>query len=387
MRIVIIFGDFMMRTTVTFGILAAIAVFLVAQDFPNGEVAAIVNGETIAQKEVYKVLKSCYGKEQAEALGMPVVRAVLEEMIVLKVIEQKLQGVNIDCNAADYAQSMEFFEEPFWVYYKAWAVQNPHSFKKSVDKIMQDEKTEDTRWKTDMEAAWNMINGDEKLRKKLREEIYAKYYLDPGNFRDKIKIVTKFQKHIAGAVPDKEVEEFAQKEKFGLEGGRVKISHILLLTVDRLNYREFSKEDAEKIKDRSRKIAKKIKDDLSNFAQIAAEYSDDDVTRYQKGEIGWIPRWPPSIIYKSFLCHIGWISPWTSIQEVIDAAYHLPEQKLGKPIKSQLGYHLVIVTERKPGDPLADPDLKERAKKRMTVLKMEELLDKWMKESTIERKL
>lgn len=351
--------------------------------------AAVVNGESISQKELLKVLECCYGKEEAEDLNVKVMSAVLEEMIIFKVIEQRLAKLSISYTAAEYTSTLEIYEEPFFIYYKAWGYQNPMSFQEAVKEIMKHAPpSSDTKWQSDFEEAWKKIFFDKELKKHLRKEVYQKYHLDYNVFREKVKLLTKFQKHVLNNITKSEIEEFATKEKFALEGGMVHVDHILLLTIDRITEKTFSdKENAETLR-RMQQISQEMKPDLSNFAEIARKYSQDEITKYKQGKIGWVPRWSPSTLYGGFLVHLGWIPHWTTfVSEIVDQAYQIPEKKLSQPIKTNLGYHLLVVSERKPGKPLSQEELTKKAKERLSIQKMDAMLRLWLQESKIERKL
>ena len=62
----------------------------------------------------------------------------------------------------------------------------------------------------------------------------------------------------------------------------------------------------------------------------------------------------------------------------------MPKNKLSQPVKSKVGYHLIVVNKRKKGKKLSDQTLIIKARTRLAFVKMENLLRKWLKESKID---
>lgn len=376
-----------------------------AQDFPNGEVAAQVNGETISQKAVLEVVEACYGEGAADSLNPKVIQAVLEEMILFKVMEQKLKDVPITCTVQEYIDSLPYYEQPFFGYFKEWGFKNTVSFVKMLQKIavngedyqkkhgqllerLASKYVLDNNDYQALDTAWNELVADVRLKKLLRKEVFQKYRLNIKVFQEKVKIATKFFKYANTQIGSQDVEKFAQEEKFALEGGAVKLHHIMRLTIDRANSREFTADEAKKALEELGNVRKLIKSDLSNLSEIARLHSQDDVTKFQGGEIGWVPRWTVFTLYGGFLLHIGWVPHWTAFTtEIVDAGYRLSEKQLSAPVRSKLGYHLVVVSQRKNGQPLSDDELRKKAREQLAFLKMETMLREWLQKSKIERKI
>ena len=71
----------------------------------------------------------------------------------------------------------------------------------------------------------------------------------------------------------------------------------------------------------------------------------------------------------------------------MQAGYSLPLQKVSQPIKSKYGYHLVVVKQRQEGKNITQKELIERARNMMTMLKMDELLKKWLNTAKVDIKI
>jgi parvulin-like peptidyl-prolyl isomerase len=382
-----------------------LAPVVVTQEFPNGEIAALVNGETISQKSLLEIVEACYGEGAADSLNSKVIQAMLEEMILFKVMEQNLKEAAITCTAQDYIDSVPHYEQPFLAYFKEWGFKNPVSFVKTLkniapnspeflkkhgdllDRLASKYNLEQNDYQG-LDAAWNDATNDAKLKKILRKEVFQKYHLNFKVFQEKVKIATKFFKYATTMVSAKEVENFTVTEKFALEGGIVKLHHILNLTIDRVNNRDFTPAAAKKSLERLEDTRKLLKPDASNLVQIARQCSEDEATKFQGGEIGWVPRWSAFTLYGAFLLHIGWIPHWTAFTpELLEEGYRLPEKKVSSPLKTKLGYHLVVVTHRRNGQALSPEELRKKAREQLTFLQMETLLREWLQKSKIERKL
>ncbi len=110
---------------------------------------------------------------------------------------------------------------------------------------------------------------------------------------------------------------------------RIKASHILVKT----------KEEAERIL---------LEHNLKNlsFSELAVKYSLDERTRQQGGDLGWIER--------------GKMSP-----EFDAAAFSLAIGSISKPVKSPLGWHLILVEDKKPASEQTLEDHRSKVLRRL----------------------
>jgi peptidyl-prolyl cis-trans isomerase D len=93
--------------------------------------------------------------------------------------------------------------------------------------------------------------------------------------------------------------------------------------------------------------AKKKIEGGTDFAKVAAEYSDDTASKARGGDLG-------------FFGHNS------QVKEFEDAAFNSPPHKLVGPVKSSLGYHLMEVLDKQPGGSQPFEQVKEMLRARLT---------------------
>ena len=116
----------------------------------------------------------------------------------------------------------------------------------------------------------------------------------------------------------------------------IKVSHILI-TVDAAS--DASDDDKTKAEENAKKTAEEVINKLNEaadknqaFIDLAKEYSKDDSTKEDGGNLGFINTNTLGDSYKN----------------MVDAAYNLKDGEYSKsPIKTELGYHIVLRTETK----------------------------------------
>lgn len=114
---------------------------------------------------------------------------------------------------------------------------------------------------------------------------------------------------------------------------QVRARHILV---------QFTSEDAESEKKAHEKImevAEKAK--TGDFAKLATEYSEDPGSKSKGGDLGFFGR--------------GRMVP-----EFEEAAFSLPVNEVSEPVKTDYGYHLIQVLEKKPAQTFAFEEVREK---------------------------
>ncbi|MCO6450822.1 MAG: peptidylprolyl isomerase [Caldilineales bacterium] len=89
---------------------------------------------------------------------------------------------------------------------------------------------------------------------------------------------------------------------------------------------------------------KEVQDRLAageDFATLAEEYSDDTGSASQGGDLGWFGR-------------------GRMVAEFEDAAFSQEVGVVGEPVKSQFGYHIILVQEKDPARPLDEAEIERR---------------------------
>ncbi|GAA0596113.1 peptidylprolyl isomerase PrsA [Virgibacillus siamensis] len=127
------------------------------------------------------------------------------------------------------------------------------------------------------------------------------------SFRDVIKMSLLQE---AAVAEDIKITEKELKEKYERMKMEIQASHILV---------------------KDKKTAKEVKKKLENgadFAKLAKEYSTDKKSAKKGGKLGYF-------------------STGQMIPEFEDAAYSMKKGEVSKPVKSQYGYHIIKVTDKR----------------------------------------
>ena len=126
-------------------------------------------------------------------------------------------------------------------------------------------------------------------------------------------------------VTDAEIDLYYSQNQYRFEQPeRLKARHILLLTVDKTD------EEAEQARQRAEEILEQLRGG-ADFAELAAEHSEDPANADTGGELPWFSRgeMDPAFEDASFALQVGGL--------------------VGSPVKSQFGYHLIRLDERESG--------------------------------------
>ncbi|UOD49314.1 SurA N-terminal domain-containing protein [Orrella daihaiensis] len=127
------------------------------------------------------------------------------------------------------------------------------------------------------------------------------------------------------SVPAAEIEAYYQQNqsRFGQPEQR-RVSHIL---------REVATDADQSARDaalaKAQELANQLKADPSQFAKLAAEFSEDPGSSGQGGDLGWI-------------------SKDTLVPEVEEAVFKLEPNTISEVIQSPFGYHVAVVTQVQP---------------------------------------
>lgn len=122
-------------------------------------------------------------------------------------------------------------------------------------------------------------------------------------------------------VSDNEINAYYQEHKKDFEGDQ---------GAD-LNYVGFEKKPSQADEEETKKRIQEIKDDIlagEDFAEMAKDYSEDKASAVNGGDLGWFKK--------------GMMVP--AFEE---AAFSLKPGEISDPVKTQFGWHLIKVTDRK----------------------------------------
>lgn len=232
----------------------------------------------------------------------------------------------------------------------------------------------------------------EKLGSKEQlDTILKQHGVSPAQFKRDIAEQVKLNKIASqlgdSSVSDAEAKSFYDKniEKFK-HPDQVRASHILIIAnpkeieaiIKSQNEGKTISEEEMKAKIEQRMVEKKaeidkihaeLKGDLSKFAKIAKEKSEDPGSAIKGGDLGFFPK--------------GRMVP-----EFEKVAFSIKPNTLSDVVKSQYGYHIILVTDRKAAgqDPYekVQNDIKAYLKKQKEVDKIDDLVESLKKNATIE---
>jgi peptidyl-prolyl cis-trans isomerase D len=134
--------------------------------------------------------------------------------------------------------------------------------------------------------------------------------------------------------------EFSQEEQ-------VKARHVLVAVNDQRNDAQAQARIAE--------VKKKLEGG-ADFAALAREYSDDAASKASGGDLGWFGH-------------------NKMVKEVEDAAFSAQPGKLTGPVRSSFGYHLIEVTDKRPGGEQPFDAVKEQIRVRLSAERARDLAE------------
>lgn len=143
-------------------------------------------------------------------------------------------------------------------------------------------------------------------------------------------------------VSDKDVKDYYEKHKGDFTvNNQIRASHILVKT----------EEEAKKILDKLKKGG--------DFAKIAKSASIDPGSAKNGGDLGFFAR--------------GQMLP-----EFENVAFNLKVGEISEPVKTQYGYHIIKVTDRKQGKVIEFEKIKDVLAQRMTAEKQKDVFDSYI---------
>ncbi len=154
---------------------------------------------------------------------------------------------------------------------------------------------------------------------------------------------------------DRQISESDMKKKYDGTVGKapavqeINASHILVAT----------EEDAKKIIEELGKG--------EDFAKLAAKYSADPGNKDKGGELGWFAK-------------------QDMVPEFSDAAFKIAKGEVSKtPVKTQFGYHVVKVNDKRERPKPSFEELKPMLQVELRREKLEAMLENWRKSAKVER--
>lgn len=179
-------------------------------------------------------------------------------------------------------------------------------------------------------------------------------YGDEDNYRDLVKNSLLYEKAVYG---DVKISDDELKERYDRMKTEIKASHILV-------------EDEKTAKEVQKKL-----DEGADFSKLAKEYSTDEASAKEGG-------------------NLDYFSVGDMLPEFEDAAYSLKVDEISEPVKTDYGYHIIKVTDKreKKEDIGSFDDNKEMLKQELQNQKVDpaeaqEKIDKLMDDAKIDVKI
>ncbi len=149
-------------------------------------------------------------------------------------------------------------------------------------------------------------------------------------------------------VPDAELQSWydAHKDEFTQEE-QVRARHILVM----INDKRDDEQARQRIEEAKRRLA-----GGADFAAVARELSEDPASKDKGGDLGWFGR-------------------NKMVKEFEAAAFGAQPGKLVGPVKSSFGYHLLEVTDKRPGGTRPFAEMKEQIRIRLSYEKARKLAE------------
>ncbi|MEC1525279.1 peptidylprolyl isomerase [Neobacillus niacini] len=145
-------------------------------------------------------------------------------------------------------------------------------------------------------------------------------------------------------ITDEELKTYFDENKDSLGvAEQVKASHILV-------------EDEATAKEIKQKLT-----DGADFAKLAKEYSTDEGTKENGGELGFFPK-------------------GTMVTEFEDVAFAMQVNEISEPVKTDYGYHIIKVEEKKEAKEANFDDSKAEIKETLIDQKVETEYSTWLEE-------
>jgi peptidyl-prolyl cis-trans isomerase C len=272
-------------------------------------VAAMVNGQPITEVALRRGLDRIPAEHQAEARP-----ELLNYLIDTVLVDQYVQQFQVKVEKAEVD--------------------------KTLDKV-----------KTELKQTQN----------KEFDKFLAEMKLTEAELRDQILADLRWEKFATGQATDKVLADFFAGNKEMFDGSKVRARHILLTPTDakgadaavaqlRVLKQEIEAAAAAGVAklpadaDAAARERERIKLTVEAFAARAEKLSACPSGKATGGDINWFGRVD------------------TMVEPFARAAYALKEYQMSEPVKTEFGYHLILVTDRKAGSEVKFDDKKEDVK-------------------------
>ncbi len=194
---------------------------------------------------------------------------------------------------------------------------------------------------------------------KALEELLKSQGSNVDALKEKIKSTIALSKYLRKEDSEDEKRKYFDENKSSFNGEQVKVSHIL---IDTRGIK--TKEELEKARQRIENIKKEI-DGGVDIAELAKKHSDCPSSE-KGGDIGFFER-RGSIV-----------EPFAKV------AFSMKVGEISEPVKTQFGYHIIKVTDKKEGKNVNYEDVKEKVDFVFTEIKKGNLINRLVEKAKIE---
>ncbi|MBN2104376.1 peptidylprolyl isomerase [bacterium] len=318
--------------------------------------------DTELENKIQEFIRQLGSRERVEAqFGMSIEKIkrdyrdeVRKQLIVQKVRMEKLQSVNV---------SRHEVEQFFLTMQDSLPERKPSvRMRHILINLKAGEETRQEAFDQIKEIQNQLLAGED------FEILAKKYSQDPGTasrggslgFVERGTLYPEFEE-AAFNLEDGEISDIVETpvgfhiiQMIEKRGDRVNIRHILI----RL---ETSEVDESKIVQTLQELKERARAG-EDFAELAGKYSDDETTREDGGDLGWLPV------------------DMLQIEQFKNLAFALKEGEISEPFKTPFGYHLVKMEEKKPARKLNLNDDYEDLKNMALNMKHQKILNEWIDE-------
>lgn len=334
--------------------LAAAAVLFAGCGMKSKEVVIRVNDTNITKAEFDKKMETAYKGSMFEKMGINIKdghngfvinilkQRVVNELIIKALIDEEVAKRGIKVSNADVEAGIKQIIEKV-------------GSKEQLDKILKQSDVSPAQFRRDVAEQVRVEKMAEQLGDSSVTEAEAKQFYDknPDKFThpDQVR-ASHILIHANPAELRKAIMEENKKEV--------------------LSEQEISAKIEEKMAEKKAKIdaiRKELQGDLTKFAKVAKDKSEDPGSASKGGDLGFFPK--------------GRMVP-----EFENAAFSLKPNTLSEVVKTNYGYHIIMVTDRKAAS--KDPFEKSKdtimayLKKEKQIKNVDNLLESLKKNATIE---
>jgi parvulin-like peptidyl-prolyl isomerase len=281
----------------------------------NNAVAATVNGQPISEMAVQRALKGI-----AAAQRNQVREEILNLLIDNALVEQYLQQMRVEIAEADVAKRLEEI------------------------------KAEAKKENKDFEA-------------KLQES-----QLTVDELRGFIRADLRWESFCAKQADEAKLKAYFDANKEMFDGSQVRARHILLAVpgsgATHVSDPKADAEAAAKLQGFKRQIEAEIAAGLAKLPPEADNLArEKERARLTEGSFATMAKKESACPSKEMGGDVGWFGRAGAMVEPFSrAAYACKPHQITDPVKTQFGYHLILVTERKPGKEPKYEDIKPEVK-------------------------